>query len=422
MAAASDWWSKNWEYVAAGALVVAGVAVMCTGVGGPIGAAMIAGALMGAGSSVWSQKSSTGTVDWGRVAVDGAVGAATGLIGGGAAAAAGRATAGMTSCLGRNVLTGAIQGGLDGGASGGITYLTSGQPVTVQGLLSATAQGAGTGAVLGGAGGALADVTGVARYGCFTPDTEVLMADGSSKPIAEVAVGDEVLAYNPETAASEARRVSDTFVHEQVATIQVTTAAGTITSTANHPFHVDGKGWITVGELEAGDLLRTPDGHHVEVFTIQATGRAETVHNLNVEGLHNYHVTTTDGTAVLVHNDGAGCGPLAAGDAGAYQDLVSRGTVGDGLTPHHMPQAALGHTPRASGGAIAMTHEQHMLTRTYGGKGIATRAADTGQPFRDVLETDVEDYLSIVGPGGQAHVAELRDYYAKNFPDLYGEP
>ena len=81
--AAGNWLSDNWEYIAAGAMVAAGVAVMCTGVGGPIGAAMMAGALTSAGGSIWSQKSANGTVDWGTVLRDGAVGAATGLIGGG---------------------------------------------------------------------------------------------------------------------------------------------------------------------------------------------------------------------------------------------------------------------------------------------------------------------------------------------------
>ena len=58
--AAGNWLSDNWEYIAAGAMVAAGVAVMCTGVGGPIGAAMMAGALTSAGGSVWSQKSANG--------------------------------------------------------------------------------------------------------------------------------------------------------------------------------------------------------------------------------------------------------------------------------------------------------------------------------------------------------------------------
>ncbi|MFI7128087.1 hypothetical protein ACIBQ1_20480 [Nonomuraea sp. NPDC050153] len=39
------------------------------------------------------------------------------------------------------------------------------------------------------------------KTGCdsFTPDTEVVMADGTTKPIAEVELGDEVLATGPET-------------------------------------------------------------------------------------------------------------------------------------------------------------------------------------------------------------------------------
>ena len=133
----------------------------------------------------------------------------------------------------------------------------------------------------------------------------VFMADGSSKPIADVVVGDEVLAFNPETEAAEPRRVTDTFVHEQVATIEVTTSAGVVTTTVNHPFYAEGRGWIPAGDLHQGDQLRSPDGSLVEVVSIQATGRSETVHNLAVDGLHNYHVQTEQGQALLVHNDGA---------------------------------------------------------------------------------------------------------------------
>ena len=65
LAAAGAWVADNWEYIAAGAAVVAGIAVMCTGVGGPLGAAMISGALMSAGSSIGVQKFTIGFVDWG---------------------------------------------------------------------------------------------------------------------------------------------------------------------------------------------------------------------------------------------------------------------------------------------------------------------------------------------------------------------
>ncbi len=146
-------------------------------------------------------------------------------------------------------------------------------------------------------------MSGVARYGCFTPDTGVLMADGSTKPISDVQVGDQVAAFNPETWQTEPRPVTDTFTHEHVPTIHITTTAGDITTTATHPFYVEGEGWTQAGELQEHDQLRTPDGDLAEVISIQATGKTETVHNIAVAGLHNYHVQTSDGTNILVHNN-----------------------------------------------------------------------------------------------------------------------
>ena len=83
---ATDWAVDNWEYIAAGAMIVGGVALMCTGVGGPAGLALMAGSsgLISVGASVGIQKLTTGEVDWGAVAVDGVVGAAAGgALGGG---------------------------------------------------------------------------------------------------------------------------------------------------------------------------------------------------------------------------------------------------------------------------------------------------------------------------------------------------
>lgn len=67
---------------------------------------------------------------------------------------------------------------------------------------------------------------------------------------------------------------------------------------------MEGRGYTPAGELHEGDQLRTPEGDVVVVASIQATGRRQTVYNLEVEGLHNYHVATDDQTWVLVHNNG----------------------------------------------------------------------------------------------------------------------
>ena len=56
-----------------------------------------------------------------------------------------------------------------------------------------------------------------------------------------------------------------------------------------------------------------------------------------------------------------------------------------------MPQDALRFAPRSEGGAIVMSHADDMLTRTYGAKGLATKLAESGLPFRTVLARDIMD-------------------------------
>jgi RHS repeat-associated protein len=73
---AGDFVSDNWEYIAAGALVVAGGALTITGVGGPAGIA-----LMSAGISVGMQKATTGHVDLLHVGIDVAIGLGTAGLG-----------------------------------------------------------------------------------------------------------------------------------------------------------------------------------------------------------------------------------------------------------------------------------------------------------------------------------------------------
>ena len=87
----AGWVRNNWEYVAGGAMVVAGAVIGAVGTGlGPLGGAAFgaaSGALMGAGMSVIDQKMSGGKVDWskaGKEALKGAItGAVTGALTGG---------------------------------------------------------------------------------------------------------------------------------------------------------------------------------------------------------------------------------------------------------------------------------------------------------------------------------------------------
>jgi Pretoxin HINT domain len=142
-----------------------------------------------------------------------------------------------------------------------------------------------------------------AKTACFTAGTPVLLADGTSKPIEDVAIGDKVTAYDLDTGQVETRDVVRTFVHHDVPTYDVTLASGEkITTTQEHPFWVDGRGWVPATQLTSGDLLRQPDGTGIAVTSVRATGQTATVYNFEVEGAHDYYVRAGE-TWILVHND-----------------------------------------------------------------------------------------------------------------------
>nr|WP_324603494.1 RHS repeat-associated core domain-containing protein [Propionibacterium acidifaciens] len=328
LAAAGDWVSDNWEYIAAGAAVAAGIALMCTGVGAGAGLGLMAasGALVSGGVSIVTQKASNGAVDWGRVGIDTAIGAVSGLAGGGAYAGVRAATESMTSCLGRNILAGAASGAADGGLSGGLTYLTGPGPHTAGGLAQAAGGGALGGGGLGAAGGALSKVSGVTEIGCFRAGTQVLMADGTAKNIEDVTEGDQVASVDPDTGQDTTSRVERTFTHDNVATLRVSTTAGDLVTTTNHPLYVEDRGFTPAGRLHQGDRLRGPDGTTTEVTTLQSTGTTETVHNLGVAGTHNYYVRTGNHWTLAHNNE---CTPT-------YNDLRSAGAK----DAHHIIQDA----------------------------------------------------------------------------------
>lgn len=140
LAAAGDWMKNNWEYVAGGAMVIAGGVLMATGVGGPAGMMLIS-----AGADTIIQKATTGKVDWTQVALTGALGGC-----GGAGVAAKFSLTGGKAV----VVAGMSSGGLGGAATSGYQYLRSPGPHSAAGFLSATAGGGATGMAFGAAGGA----------------------------------------------------------------------------------------------------------------------------------------------------------------------------------------------------------------------------------------------------------------------------
>ncbi|MEV0754584.1 LamG-like jellyroll fold domain-containing protein [Streptosporangium sp. NPDC050280] len=145
----------------------------------------------------------------------------------------------------------------------------------------------------------------------FVPGTKVLMADGTTKPIEDVKIGDWVVAADAATGLTAARRVSHLITgdgEKRLVRLTITTDAatgksGTVVATDGHPFWVpDLRKWVKAGELQPGMLLRTSAGTYIQLTAVKKWTAPQRVHNLTVDGLHTYHVVAGN-QAILAHND-----------------------------------------------------------------------------------------------------------------------
>ncbi|MFJ2911718.1 RHS repeat-associated core domain-containing protein [Streptomyces sp. NPDC087228] len=148
----------------------------------------------------------------------------------------------------------------------------------------------------------------------FAPGTRVLMADGTSKPIEKVRIGDEVVATDPETGETKPRKVTAEIKgHGLKNLVEVTIdidgpqgdRTASVTATDGHPFWVPELGaWVGATDLEPGEQLRTSTGTQVEIEAVKRwTAASATVFNLTVGVVHTYYVLA-GATPVLVHNCG----------------------------------------------------------------------------------------------------------------------
>ncbi|MFF0472251.1 polymorphic toxin-type HINT domain-containing protein [Streptomyces sp. NPDC004284] len=166
----------------------------------------------------------------------------------------------------------------------------------------------------------------------FTPETKVLLADGSTKPIKDLKPGDKVLATDEKTGETAAKDVAATIIgngekHLVRITIDTDGAKGTktapITATDGHPFWVPSlRKWVDAKDLKPGQWLRTSAGTHVQITAVQAWTQTASVRNLTVADFHTYYVLAGP-APVLVHNCGEGGGGRAAQESGdSYEEFL----------------------------------------------------------------------------------------------------
>ena len=140
---------------------------------------------------------------------------------------------------------------------------------------------------------------------CFKAGTLVACLDQAGKetlkPIEEIEVGDKVLAYDEETGEQCYKEVVRLFRNETQEWHHVFVNGEEIVCTAEHPFYVEGKGFVPARELKERDNLLLSDGSKVEIdsLKIEHVEIPETTYNFEVKDFHTYYVSHSN---VLVHN------------------------------------------------------------------------------------------------------------------------
>ena len=134
--------------------------------------------------------------------------------------------------------------------------------------------------------------------GCFSGDTGVLMSDGTTKPISEVRIGDEVFTFtSPGDMTLVPARVVNTLEHNVDKYLVIN---GLLTVTPEHIVWLNDQ-WQPIGNARVGDRIVNAHGETVRLTSIERNHELLTVYNLHLDGPHTFFAN-----GVYVHNEKGG--------------------------------------------------------------------------------------------------------------------
>jgi hypothetical protein len=154
--------------------------------------------------------------------------------------------------------------------------------------------------------------------GCFEEGTLVATPEGL-RPIEDIAVGDLVLSYDPDTGETSPQAVTALIRPEPKALwrLEARDADGeteVFFVTDDHPWFIEEQGWVETRALTPGQRIETADDRGLTILDNAITDRVERTYNLSVSGPHTFLVGE-DGA--VVHNaDACRLAGLAADVAG----------------------------------------------------------------------------------------------------------
>ncbi|MFD5116088.1 polymorphic toxin-type HINT domain-containing protein [Streptomyces sp. NPDC058391] len=240
--------------------------------------------VVGVSCGVAAVAAGAATAGVGAVAVGAAcgtiAGAAAGLVGNALAPEADHSLGGYASAIGKGAAVGAVSSIIGGGVAKGAAKVIS---KVAPGVKAAVSK------VLGKGGGA-----GATTPKCFLAGTLILLANGNSKKIEDIKVGDKVLATNPTTGETSAQSVTELLPSEgdkELNELTIATADGKkkITATAEHPFWVPKENaWVNAADLKPGTTLSTPHGTKAKITANRPYKDHVRTYNFSVAKLHTY--------------------------------------------------------------------------------------------------------------------------------------
>ncbi|MCB9465912.1 MAG: hypothetical protein H6682_19630 [Candidatus Eisenbacteria bacterium] len=130
-------------------------------------------------------------------------------------------------------------------------------------------------------------------HSCFLAGTQIQMADGSTKAIEDIAVGDVLEGYDASTSAAVPSRVEVVVAPREVDSYFVINRK--IYATGTQPVLSKGD-WVDVASLQAGDTLTDSDGNAVPIRSIEEVFQKVTVYNMNVSS------STYIADGIVAHN------------------------------------------------------------------------------------------------------------------------
>ena len=172
---------------------------------------------------------------------------------------------------------------------------------------------------------------------CFVAGTQITMADGSTKSIEDVAIGDQVIGRDG--AINTVLEFLRPTLGETGATL-IAFNSGAPFMASDHPVYIKGQGWksfdpamtyskysMTVGRYQVGDVIETLNGAGVEILSIEEYNDQDpdqTIYNFVLDGNHTYIADN-----LVVHNKGRG----GVGSAGSSAGNGSGASTAGGSSP-----------------------------------------------------------------------------------------